>query len=300
MAENPKVNFLNSVDGDTAQRSIGTILVESGRLNPGDTERIRATQKKKGLRFGDAAVRLGLIKREDVQFALSRQFDYPYLERGRSNVSEEVIAAYNPFAPQVEALRGLRSQLMLHWFRAEPRRKALAIVSPGAGEGRSWLAANLAVVFSQLGERTLLIDADLRKPRQHALFGVDNRAGLSAVLSSRAGGEAIQEVPELNLSVLPAGAIPPNPQELLSRPPLARQIREIGPDYDMLGADFDIILVDTPAAARFADAQTVAARAGGALLLARRHASRAAHIQAYVDMLTQAGTRIAGMVMNEY
>src|SRR6185436_9716186 len=119
--------------------------------------------------------------------------------------------------PRAEELRGLRTQLMIRWAKAGVQHRVLAIVSPGAGEGRSYVAANLAVAFSQLGERTLLIDADLRRPRQHHIFNVSDRIGLSAVLSGRAGRSAVAPVPEFGaLSLLTAGARPPNPQELLA------------------------------------------------------------------------------------
>lgn len=213
------------------ERSIGAILIDAGKLRAEDAERVLRLQREKQLRFGDAAMQLGLVSEVDIEQALSRQFDYPYLSRGESKVAEEVIAAYNPFAPQVEALRALRSQLVLRWFDTEPAHKALAITSPGRDEGRSWLAANLGVVFSQLGERTLVIDADMRSPRQHLLFGVDNRAGLSAILSGRSSPDIIQQVPALrDLSVMPAGAVPPNPQELLARPTFGQLLQELGAD----------------------------------------------------------------------
>src|SRR3990172_1808625 len=174
------------------QQSIGAILIDVGKLTPEDAERILRLQREQGLRFGEAATQLGLVTQADIDFAISRQFDYPYLLHGHSEVSEEVIAAYTPFSPQVEALRALRSQLMVRWFDTDPAHKALAIVSAAPNEGRSFVAANLAVVFSQLGEHTLLIDTDMRNPCQHKLFSLDNRAGLSAVLSGRGGPEVIQ------------------------------------------------------------------------------------------------------------
>ena len=193
-----------------AERSIGAILIDAGKLKPADAERVLRLQRDKGMRFGDAAKQLGLITDADIEQALSRQFDYPYLARGDSHVAEEVVAAYKPFAPQVEALRALRSQLILRWFDADAGRKSLAVTSPGRGEARSWLTANLGVVFSQLGERTLVMDAALRSPRQHALFGIENRVGLSAALSGRGNPDIIQRVPALrDLSVLPAGACRP-------------------------------------------------------------------------------------------
>jgi len=276
------------------RQTIGAILVDAGRLKPEDAERTLRLQREKGLRFGDAALQLKVLGQADIDFALSRQFDYPYLRRGESTVSEEVVAAYTPFSPQVEALRAVRSQLMLRWFDGDPARRCLAIVSAERGEGRSFLAANLAVVFSQLGERTLLIDADLRDPCQHRLFGVDNRAGLSAVLSGRAGADAIQRIGALvDLSVLPAGAPPPNPAELLARPPFAQLLQE-APQA------FDIVILDTPSAIESADAQTIAMRAGAAVIAARRNTTRLAHVQALVDGLANAKAAVVGTVLNDF
>src|SRR5688572_22914734 len=148
------------------EHTIGAILVGSGALAQRDVERILERQREKGGRFGEAGKTLGLIEQRDIDFALSRQFDYPYLRRGDSRVSEALVAAYQPASPQVEALRALRSELMLHWFSEDAAHKTVAVMSEARGDGRSYIAANLAVVLSQLGGRTLLIDADLRHPSQ--------------------------------------------------------------------------------------------------------------------------------------
>jgi protein-tyrosine kinase len=277
-----------------ADRSIGNILVEAGRLAPESAARILRLQREKNLRFGDAGTQLGLLTRADIEFALSRQFNHTYLLRGESQVSEDLVAAYAPFSRQSEALRALRSQLMTRWFDGNPAHKALAIVSAERKEGRSFLAANLAVVFSQLGAHTLLIDADLRNSCQHRLFGLDNRAGLSAVLSARAGLDAIQRIPDLlDLSVLPAGAQPPNPPELLARAPFWKVLREVE-------KKFDVVLLDSPAAAHYADAQTVAVRAGAALIVARRNTSRSWQVRGVADTLAQPTATIIGAVLNDF
>ncbi|GAB4166432.1 MAG: chain length determinant protein tyrosine kinase EpsG [Rhodocyclaceae bacterium] len=276
------------------ERMLGAILIDAGRLRPEDAEKILRAQKERGQRFGEAGMRLGLLKPADIQFALSRQFGYPYLQPGERSASPELIAAYQPFSHPVEELRALRSQLMLRWFTGEPGHKAIAIAGTGRGEGRSWLAANLAVVFSQLGERTLLIDADLRHPRQHVLFKLDNRSGLSAWLAGRAQAEAIQTVPGFTgLAVLTAGAVPPNPQELLGRAQLPALLERVG-------ADHDVVLIDTPAMETAADAQTVGARAGAALLVARKDHSRLPDLQALAGALADSGARVVGSVMNEF
>jgi len=274
-------------------RSIGAILIDSGRLSPDAAERILKLQKARGLRFGDAAIELGLLSEADIQQALSRQYDYPYLMPGDASVSEEVIAAFKPFSPVVEQLRALRSQLMLRWFDGEAGHKTLAVVSPGRGEGRSFTAANLAVVFSQLGERTLLIDADLRNPSQHKLFRLPNRLGLSSLLAGRAElADTVTRIPGLiDLSVMAAGATPPNPQELLARPSFNALIATVQGQYD-------IVIVDTPAGAETADHQSIAARARGAVVVARKDISLAPQVQALVGSLQQAGVVVVGAVLN--
>ncbi|MDR2093823.1 MAG: chain length determinant protein tyrosine kinase EpsG [Azoarcus sp.] len=277
---------------DSRDHSIGAILVATGRLSPDDAERIFSEQKRRKLRFGEVALALGLVTEADIQFALSHQFRYPYLQRGESKVSETVVAAYSPFSSQVEALRAVRTQLVRRWFDGSDERRALAIVSPDRGEGRSWLAANLAVVFSQLGARTLLIDADLRHPSQHVLFGIDNRSGLSSILGARAAANVVFRIPALNdLSILPSGPVPPNPQELLARPLLGRMLLQ-------LANSFDVILIDTPPAGSFAESVAIATLAGGALVVSRQDQTRIRALNELYAGLRDAGTAITGGVLN--
>jgi chain length determinant protein tyrosine kinase EpsG len=275
-------------------RSIGAILIDTGRLSAEGAEKILRLQKERGMRFGDAAIQLKLLTEDDIRYALSRQFDYPYLPAGDDSLSQELVAGYKPFSESVEQLRALRSQLMLRWFDGAEERKAMAIVSPGKGDGRSFIAANLAIVFSQLGERTVLVDADLRSSRQHLLFRLGNQSGLSDVLAGRAaGGDAVTRIPGLlGLSVMAAGATPPNPQELLGRTAFVQLLHD-------LGKNFDIIILDTPATSGFADGHTVAARAGAALLVARRHRTSAPESQKLARGIQQSGIELVGTVLNQ-
>ena len=297
--QNKSINSVEQILSGKAEitvngRSIGSILVDSGRLSVTDAERILRLQKEQGRRFGDAAIDLGLVSQDDIRFALSQQFDYPYLPDGDASLSEELVAAYKPFSPAVEKLRTLRSQLMLRWFNAERQNNALTIMSPSNKEGRSFIAANLAIVFSQLGERTLLIDADLRAPRQHELFKLDANAGLSGMLASRIGPEAVVRVPTLvGLSVLPAGAIPPNPQELLGRTGFTLLL-------ESLIRDFDVVIIDTPAANEHDEAQLIAKRAGAALMLARTNISSIPEVTQLARSLQQNGAMVVGSVLNDF
>jgi protein-tyrosine kinase len=274
-------------------RRIGSIISDACDLDEAELERILAYQKKSGMRFGEAAVALRLADRNDVIEALSRQFQYTTGFAGR-DVSSELAAAVDPFGEQAEAFRELRSRLLLEVLD-EHSRSALAVVSPDIGDGKSYLAANLAVAFSQLSERTLLIDADIRTPRLHRLLGVEPVAGLSNVLAGQADASGlVYPVHGLaNLYLFPAGAVPPNPLELLQRPAFGSLMR------DMLQS-FEHVIVDTPAAIRGADSRVIAARCGAALVVARRNRSSMAPLEALLALLGRGSARLAGVVMNEH
>jgi capsular exopolysaccharide synthesis family protein len=134
----------------------------------------------------------------------------------------------------------------------------------------------------------------LRNPRLHLMFALDNRVGLSAMLSGRAGPEAVQRVDALvDLSVLSAGGVPPNPTELLARSHFEELLQS-------LASRFDVILLDTPAAAESADAQTIAMRAGAALIVARKNETRIAQVQGVADSLVHARATVLGVLLNEF
>lgn len=282
-----------SASPELPERRLGKLLLERGTLSLADVERIAQLQAEKGVRFGEAAIALGLLTEPELQRALAEQFDYPYLLPGEGGFSPELIAAYQPFTPQVEALRGLRTQLQLRWFRATPPHRGLAVISPRRAEGKSYTAANLAVVFSQLGQRTLLIDCDLRHSRQHAIFGADNREGLSTLLSGRSK-QIVQKIHGLvDLSLITAGPVPPNPQELLERPLFARVAEELAGEYE-------VILYDTPAGIENADAQRVAAITGGALLVTRPSYTRTRDARRLLEAVEQTGCKVVGAITNDF
>lgn len=258
----------------TGQRTdvpLGKLLLDAGKLTEIDVNRVAVAQRQKNLRFGEMAERLGLVSHEDVARALAQQFRYPYVS-GESHLDPTLIAAHRPFSAAAESLRELRSQLLLRW--SEEQQKSLAVISPRKRSGCSRLAANLAIVFAQLGERTLLIDANLRRPSQQVLFGVPPGAGLSNFLAGRSELEDVLRPvePFENLHVLCAGTQPPNPQELVSRVTF-RYLLEAAP------TNFDVVIIDTPPILEFADAQIIAGAAGGCLLSARRHRTRLADIE---------------------
>lgn len=269
--------------------SIGSVLQQMNKITPQDTDRIVALQKESGLRFGEAARMLGLISELDLEQVLAQQFDYAYLQAGQENFSPDLVAAYQPFSEQVETMRAIRSQLMLYWFARGHR--SLAVVSVLADDESSMFVANLAVVFSQLGQKTLLVDANLRTPRQHEIFNIQTRKGLSDMLAERADMEAITRLDTfVDLSVLQAGTLPPNPQELLSRPAFSLVNAEVT-------SNFDVVLYDTSAFAVGADAFAVAAKAGGVLLVARNNVTKLTDINSAATQLGRHGVNVVGSVM---
>ncbi len=272
---------------------IGAILAESGKLDGEAIDRILKLQRARGLRFGEAALRLRLVTPEDLRFAVSKQYDFPCLPPGNESISRELVVACEPFHPRAEQLRALRTQLQIRWSNSGNRRRMLVVASPGSGEGRSYVAANLAVAFAQLGLRTLLIDADLREPRQHRIFSIPNEAGLSAMLLGR-DDRAMTPIPVLGrLCVMPAGVTPPNPQELLLRPALAGLL-------DRLESQFDVVLLDSSPARDSADAQSIAFRAGDVLVLARKDHTRGDDTAGVVREFNDAGARVVGTVLNAF
>ncbi|MES2901047.1 MAG: chain length determinant protein tyrosine kinase EpsG [Pseudomonadota bacterium] len=275
-----------------ANSSIGGLLLESGKLTPENTERVLRLQKELGIRFGEAAQRMGLLNEADIQQVLARQFDYPYLQPGEGGLSPHLVAAYDPFSRQVETLRAVRSQLMLRWFARG--HKALTVVGIDQGDGASLFCANLGVVFSQLGENTLLVDANLRTPSQHSVFNIRARQGLSDILAGRADLEAVEPVESFSdLSLLPAGTLPPNPQELLARAGFAALNARIEQRYD-------IVLYDVAASSRGLDALVLAARTGGVLIVARKNKTHLGDINALAEQVGNNGAKVVGSVLVDF
>lgn len=284
-----------AADGtDVADRSIGSIIAETRHLTAEQVEKVLVHQRQKGIRFGEAAIALGYASNDDVLFALSQQFHYPYAAEDKRKANPELVALNQPFGVQSESFRAIRSQIMMRLFNEGQERRAIAVVSPDSGDGKSFFSANLAVTLAQLGGRTLLVDADMRGPRQHEVFGISNSAGLSGILSGRAESKVIQQVSGVpSLFVLPVGITPPNPLELVERPAFGLLIRE-------LLSKFDHVVVDTPAAVYGSDCAVIAARCGAALVIARQNRSAVNMLESLVGNLAETPAVVAGVIVNEF
>lgn len=279
---------------DLHDRPIGDLIRDARNLSAAEVEKVLSYQRQHGVRFGEAAVTLGLASPDDVLNALAQQFHYPLANAERRIASPELVTLLQPFSVQAEAIRAVRSQVTMRLSKPDAPRQALAVISPAQGDGKTYFAANLAVGLAQLGGRTLLVDADLRGPRQHEVFKVSNAAGLSSLLSGRAETQVIQAVEGVQgLFVLPCGPIPPNPLELIERPAFGLLVRE-------LTAKFDHVVIDTAAASLGSDACVVAAKCGAALVLTRKHQNKVAALQDLVASMAGSSVQLLGAVVNEF
>lgn len=279
---------------DLHDRPIGDLIRDARNLTAAEVEKVLSYQREHGVRFGEAAITLGLASPDDVLNALAQQFHYPLANAERRLASPELVTLLQPFSVQAEAIRAVRSQVTMRLGKADVVRQALAVISPASGDGKTYFAANLAVALAQLGGRTLIIDADLRGPRQHEVFKVSNAAGLSSLLSGRSETQVIQPVDGVpGLFVLPCGPIPPNPLELIERPAFGLLVRE-------LASKFDHVVIDTAAASLGSDACVVAAKCGAALVLTRKHENKVSSLQDLVASMAGSSVQLLGAVVNEF
>ena len=226
---------LTPAAGDLIEREI----VAAGGLNPRQIAQARALQHRHDWSFADAAIALGLIRREHLLQALSKHFNYPILSptNGATRFSRELVIGFDAFGSQAEALRSMRTALVANAIDAKTN--PIAFIGPRTGVGVSYICANIALSLAQAGVRTLLVDANLRRPRAGQMFGLDRGGdGLAEAINYRAI-DALPIVNDVvpNLSVLRAG-LTAKPQELLISPEFAAIAQG-------LRHSFGVVLYDT-------------------------------------------------------
>ena len=319
-------------NAEISDQDVHDALVSMYGLSNEAMESIRESARSLHLRFADAALHTGLITRDQLDEAtdwirrrpieedtgttaeheiaeiiekheqagiieevlrrqVSQRRELVLWEGPKLKPSHQLIVAHDPGHPRSESIRSLRTELVLRTRNL--RTGILALLSPCAAEGRSQLAAELAIAFAQLGRRTLLVDADLRRPRQHVLFGAENDIGLAQALVE--GGavhlHAIQGLPQMAL--LTSGVLPPNPVELLS-----------GMRFEQLTVEwrrnFEYVILDTPPAAESSDAIAVANAAGNVLVLSRANVTPFSALKEMSRRLETTHTRTLGAVIGRF
>lgn len=197
---------------------------------------------------------------------------------------------FNPKSPTAEQYRTIRTNIQFSSIDEEIR--TLMVTSSGPSEGKSTTTANLAVVFAQQGKRVLLVDADMRKPTVHYTFSMNNAYGLTNVLTRQTElKEAIKQSKEEKLDVLTSGPIPPNPAELLSSRAMEQFFQEAKELYD-------VIIFDTPPVLAVTDAQVLANKCDGAVLVVSSGKTEIESAQKTKELLTNAQAKILGVVLN--
>lgn len=210
-----------------------------------------------------------------------------------ADIIRELVAQTDPKSPTSEAVRCLRTNIQ--FLNAGKKNQIVVITSPLPQEGKTFIAANLAVVTAQSDKKTLLIDCDLRRPSVHKMFGVSNKKGLSTLLASDVA--ALDETSFVstdieNLSILTSGPIPPNPAELLERKAmdnLLLKAREM----------FDMIYIDTSPLLSVTDPVIMSKKADGIILVVMADVTLEKVVTRAYSILKDAGVNMLGAVFNK-
>ncbi len=198
-----------------------------------------------------------------------------------------LITLTDPRSPAAEAYRSLRTNLM--FYSLDNPVKALVVTSPASGEGKSTVLANLAVTLAQGGHETVIVDCDLRKPGQHAIWGLKNERGLTTMMIEE-GAAPLQAVGVDHLQVLTSGPLPPNPADVVGSKRMDQVI-------ETLKAKADYVLIDAPPVLAVTDAVLLSSKVDGALLVLRAGSSRRDHAARTKAELERVKVHIIGTVL---
>lgn len=202
-----------------------------------------------------------------------------------------LITLVDKSSPVSERYRTIRTNIQFA-SSADRQIKTMVITSSGPGEGKSTTAANLAVVFANSGQSVLLIDADMRKATVHKTFLLNNGVGLSNVLSTDMKvSDAVQRTVVPNLYVMTSGPKSPNPSELLGSTRMDQLIKELRSDYDF-------VIFDMPPIVAVTDAQIIASKADGTMLVVRENYTRKDSLQKAQELLSMVNANVLGAVFN--
>ncbi|MEH2035269.1 GumC family protein [Nostoc sp.] len=201
----------------------------------------------------------------------------------------KIIGRDIPYFPVGNAYQIL--QVNLKFLCSDKPLKSIVITSSVAKEGKSDVSANLAVTMAQAGRRVLLVDADMRHPIQHHIWGLTNTMGLSNIITNQASLDTVVQEVMPNLEVLTSGVLPPNPVAMLDSQRMATLISNFGKDYDL-------VIFDTPPLSGIADAAVLSTLTDGILLVVRPGVVDLNSANAAKEFLTQSGQKVLGIVIN--
>lgn len=204
---------------------------------------------------------------------------------------DEMIVSKNPFSPAAESYRIIRNNIQ--FVLIDKPKSAILVTSPSRGDGKSTTSANLAIAMAINGRETVIVDSDLRKPVQHRIFRLPSGRGLTNQLRDPDADiyACLQATDVERLRLLPSGALPPNPSELLG----SRRMETL---IDQLMQVADVVIFDSPPAALLADAATLSKRVDGVVLVISAGKTRRDETRQAISNLKQSGATILGAVLN--
>lgn len=236
--------------------------------------------------------RLGLPVIGHVPFLAADEKASQLVAAGSSTIDPMLITHYQSGSVGAEAYRGVRTAL--YFSTQGAGHQVIQVTSPNVSDGKSTLAANLAVSIAQSGKRTLLVDCDFRKPRVHKIFNVPATVGMASVMVGQADlNSAAQPTVVPNLSVMPCGPRPGNPAELLTSPRFKELLEELRMKYDF-------VLVDTPPVLVVTDPAVVAPRVDGVVLCIRVAKNGRPFAERAREVLGSVGANVLGVVVNGF
>jgi capsular exopolysaccharide synthesis family protein len=209
---------------------------------------------------------------------------------GAITMDSHLVTIHRPKSVEAEAFRGIRTSI--YFGNPTANCKVIQMTSANGGDGKSTLISNLAVTIAQSGKRVILIDADLRKPRIHKIFGLGSDVGLSSVIAQEADLlKATHENVVPGLDILPCGPIPFNPAEMLTAPRFAELL-------DLCRDRYDVVLVDTPPILIVSDPSAVAPRVDGVILAIRMRKGNRVPAMRAKNAIDALGVNLLGLVVN--
>ncbi|MCW2794019.1 MAG: chromosome partitioning protein [Nocardioides sp.] len=216
------------------------------------------------------------------------------IDADRSGVERRVVVSVEPHGRQAEAFRQLRTNLQFLDVPGEgPDLRTIMVTSSVAAEGKSTLAANLAVALAETGERVLLVDADLRRPSLAGLLGLEGAVGLSNVLIGHVSvADVVQDWGSTGLQVITSGSVPPNPGDLLGSPSMARLLTELRTDYRY-------VVIDAAPLLPVADSAILAHAVDGTALVGNVTKVTRHQMVESLSILDRASARVLGVVLNQ-
>ena len=246
-----------------------------------------------GLAFAAEALDTSITSQQQIEERLGLTFlgIIPSIEKAKDGTAQDMVVHTQPKSAAAECLRAVRTNLL--FMSPEKPLKTIMVTSPGPQEGKTTTAISLAITMAASGNRVLLVDADMRRPRVHRAFGIPNGAGLTSLILGEGALSALcQPTAVEHLFVLPCGPVPPNPAELLHTAAFQRLLKEMSASYDR-------VIIDSPPIGVVADAVVMGTHVDGTLIVLKAGQTSRDVARQAVRQLSDVKAPLFGAVLND-